>query len=77
MRLLAVGHRRRIDLRPELLLSDARRLDASLEALRRAAQGRENTMPHLIDAVRAYASVGEVCDALRQVWGEYVEEPMV
>src|SRR5262249_6288150 len=56
---------------------DAGRVEASLDGLRRAAEGRENTMPHLIDAVRAYATVGEVCDALRAVWGEYVEEPIV
>jgi methylmalonyl-CoA mutase N-terminal domain/subunit len=32
-------------------------------------------MPALIDAARAYATVGEMCDALRRVWGEWVEEP--
>jgi methylmalonyl-CoA mutase N-terminal domain/subunit len=33
----------------------------------------ENTMPFILDAVRAYATVGEICDALRQVYGEYTE----
>jgi methylmalonyl-CoA mutase N-terminal domain/subunit len=56
---------------------DERQLRGALEGLRRAAEGSENTMPHLLDAVRAYATVGEVCDALRAVWGEYVEEPIV
>ncbi len=32
-----------------------------------------NTMPFILDAVRAYATVGEICDALRQVYGEYTE----
>src|SRR5207248_4405364 len=32
-----------------------------------------NTMPYIIDAVRAYATVGEICDALRQVYGTYTE----
>jgi methylmalonyl-CoA mutase, N-terminal domain len=32
-----------------------------------------NTMPHIVDAVRAYATVGEICDALRQVYGTYTE----
>jgi methylmalonyl-CoA mutase, N-terminal domain len=33
----------------------------------------ENTMPHLVDAVRAYATVGEICEALREVYGTYTE----
>jgi methylmalonyl-CoA mutase N-terminal domain/subunit len=32
-----------------------------------------NTMPYLIDAVRAYATVGEICEALREVYGTYTE----
>ena len=32
-----------------------------------------NTMPYIIDAVRAYATVGEICDALRDVYGTYEE----
>ena len=32
-----------------------------------------NTMPYIIDAVRAYATVGEICDALRQIYGSYTE----
>jgi methylmalonyl-CoA mutase N-terminal domain/subunit len=34
-------------------------------------------MPPLLDAVRAYATLGEMCHTLRQVWGEYVEEPVI
>jgi methylmalonyl-CoA mutase N-terminal domain/subunit len=34
-------------------------------------------MEPLIEAVRAYATIGEMCDALRVVWGEYVEEPVI
>jgi methylmalonyl-CoA mutase N-terminal domain/subunit len=34
-------------------------------------------MPSIVDAVRAYATVGEVCDALRDVWGEYEEVPVI
>ena len=49
----------------------------TLDALRQGAAGRENTMPLLIDAVRAYATLGEMCDALREVWGEYVEVPTI
>jgi len=45
----------------------------SLDALRRSAEGRENTMPSILDAVRAYATLGEICDALRGVFGVYQE----
>src|SRR5713226_6048669 len=55
-----------------------------LEALKRAAAGTPsagmngnisdaNTMPYIVDAVRAYATVGEICEALRQVYGTYTE----
>ena len=46
----------------------------TLDALKRAAEGTtENTMPYLLDAVRAYATLGEICDALRTVFGTYQE----
>ncbi len=47
--------------------------DEALEALTRAAEGTENTMPYIIDAVRAYATLGEICDAFRGVFGTYTE----
>jgi methylmalonyl-CoA mutase, N-terminal domain len=49
----------------------------SLAALQAAARGRDNTMPPLLECVRAYATVGEMCDALREVWGEYEEVPVI
>jgi methylmalonyl-CoA mutase, N-terminal domain len=49
----------------------------TLDALKRGAASGDNTMPLLIDAVRAYATIGEMCDALREVWGEYVEVPTI
>ena len=48
----------------------------SLDALRETARGQGNTMEPLLDCVRAYATVGEMCDALRDVWGEYEEVPL-
>jgi methylmalonyl-CoA mutase N-terminal domain/subunit len=45
----------------------------SLAALRKAAQGSDNTMPFIYEAVKAYATVGEICDALRDVFGTYDE----
>ena len=47
----------------------------ALSALRSAAGGPTNLMPLLIDAVRAQATLGEICDAFRDVWGEYEETP--
>jgi methylmalonyl-CoA mutase N-terminal domain/subunit len=48
-------------------------VDRRLAALRKAAEGKDNLMPFLFDAVRAYATVGEVCDTLREVFGTYEE----
>ncbi len=48
-------------------------VERSLDALRRAAAGTGNTMPYILDAVRAYATLGEICDALRAVFGGYQE----
>jgi methylmalonyl-CoA mutase N-terminal domain/subunit len=44
-----------------------------LETLKRAAQGTENLMPHIYEAVKVYATLGEICDALRSVFGAYEE----
>jgi methylmalonyl-CoA mutase, N-terminal domain len=49
------------------------KVQRSLDALRRAAAGKDNTMPLILDAVRAYATVGEICDAFRSVFGSYTE----
>jgi methylmalonyl-CoA mutase, N-terminal domain len=49
----------------------------TLQALKLGAASHENTMPLLIEAVRAYATLGEMCDALREVWGEYEEVPVI
>jgi methylmalonyl-CoA mutase N-terminal domain/subunit len=44
-----------------------------LAALRKAAQGIENLMPHIFSAVKAYATLGEICDSLREVFGTHEE----
>ncbi len=48
-------------------------LREKLDRLRQAAQGTENLMPHIIAAVKAYASLGEISDILREVFGEHQE----
>ena len=45
----------------------------ALESLRRAAEGTENTMPAIIEAVKNYATLGEIMDVFRSVFGEYME----
>jgi len=52
---------------------DNGRVRQTLDALRRAAEGTDNTMPFILDAVRAYATLGEICDAFRAVFGSYQE----
>ena len=52
-------------------------LSTQLTDLKRAAQGTENLMPNILNAVRAYASVGEISNTLRSVFGEYQERVMV
>jgi methylmalonyl-CoA mutase N-terminal domain/subunit len=56
---------------------DNGRVRAALDALKRTAEGTENTMPFILDAVRAYATLGEICDALRGVFGSYQETSLV
>ncbi len=44
-----------------------------LASLRKAAQGTDNLMPHIYAAVKAYATLGEICDSLREVFGTHEE----
>jgi methylmalonyl-CoA mutase, N-terminal domain len=54
---------------------DQQRWQLALESLRQAAAEKENLMPTIINAVKAYATVGEICNALKEVFGEY-QEPL-
>jgi len=68
-----VAHRQAERLRK--LRADRSQAEVSrrLTALRKAAEGKDNLMPFLFDAVRAYATLGEICDAMRDVFGTYEE----
>ncbi len=55
---------------------DADAVQRALDGLRQAAQGTENVMPHLLAATRAYATLGEIMDTLREVFGVY-REPLI
>jgi methylmalonyl-CoA mutase N-terminal domain/subunit len=50
---------------------DDEAVDAALAAVREAARGGENVMPHIVDAVKAYATVQEISDVFRDEFGEY------
>jgi methylmalonyl-CoA mutase, N-terminal domain len=50
---------------------DDEAVDESLEALRDAAQGEANLLPYIVEAVKAYATVGEICNVMRDEFGEY------
>jgi methylmalonyl-CoA mutase, N-terminal domain len=53
---------------------DGARVTTTLARMADAARAGTNLMPPILEAVRAYATVGEMCDALREVWGEYRED---
>ena len=46
-------------------------VNEKLESLRKACQGTENVMPFILDTVREYATLGEICGVMREVFGEY------
>ncbi len=69
----ALGDQRRKQIQALRDRRDNGAVRQKLEALQAAAKGADNLMPHILDAVKALATVGEVCGALREVFGEYQE----
>jgi methylmalonyl-CoA mutase N-terminal domain/subunit len=55
---------------------DAKKHERTLDGLRKACEADENTMPRILDAVRARATLGEICDVMRDVFGVW-EEPLL
>jgi methylmalonyl-CoA mutase N-terminal domain/subunit len=69
------GHRRQTARLAQLRQErDNARVGQALDKLRIACQGTENTMPYILDAVRVYATLGEIIDVMKNVFGVY-EEP--
>lgn len=68
---LSVGERQIARLEKIKAARDNEAVKAALEKLREAAKGTENLMPYLIDAVKTYATLGEICGVLREEFGEY------
>ena len=55
---------------------DTAEAEAAIAELKRAAAGDANLMEPMLDAARAYATMGEMCEALREVWGTWRETPV-
>ena len=56
---------------------DATRVKTTLQAVEETARSNRNLMPAILDAVKAYATVGEISDVLRRVFGEYQESVVI
>jgi len=67
----AVGIRQKEKIAELKRTRDNKKVEETLKALNKAASGTENLMPYIIDAVKAYATLGEICGELRKVFGEY------
>ena len=73
---IELGERPRVDEQVEALKRlrserDAGRVETGLQEVRRAAEGTRNLLPPMREALRAYATIGEVCGVLRDLFGEY------
>ena len=67
----SVAHKQRERLAALRRRRDNAAVQQSLQNLEQAARGSDNLMPHILTAVEAYSTTGEICHALRRVWGEY------
>jgi len=61
--------------RDDVFSRDDARVQATLAELKRTAQGEGNTVPSMLEACRAEATLGEICGVLRDLWGSYTEPP--
>ncbi len=52
-------------------------VNEKLSALKTASEGDANLMPFILDAVKSYASIGEICNVMRSVFGEYKETVVI
>ena len=55
---------------------DNKKVEDALDGLRKASEGNENVMPHIVKAVREYATIGEIFEVWRELWGEW-DEPKI
>jgi methylmalonyl-CoA mutase N-terminal domain/subunit len=74
----AQGYERQVARLEKLRLErDNEKVSQSLKALCQACEGKENVMPYLIDCARAYATLGEITDVMREVFGVYAEPTFI
>jgi methylmalonyl-CoA mutase N-terminal domain/subunit len=52
-------------------------VDKNLSTLKKAAEGTDNLMPFILEAVKSYATIGEICNTMRSVFGEYKEHVVI
>ncbi|GAC1702865.1 MAG: methylmalonyl-CoA mutase family protein [Candidatus Acidiferrum sp.] len=71
-----VAHRQSASIAKLRSARSSSEVNRQLAALRAAAQGAHNLMPFILAAVKAYATLGEICGALRDVFGTYTEVPI-
>ncbi len=55
---------------------NSRAVNNACKALQEAARKDKNLIPPILEAVKAYATLGEICDVLREIYGEYREPPV-
>lgn len=67
----SVGEMQKANLAKLRAERDNAKVEATLTALRAACEGTDNVMPFILDAVRVYATLGEICGVMREVFGEY------
>jgi len=71
-----VGEQRQLDRLKKLREErNSSKMEKTLDDLRKAAEGDENLMPYILEASKAYATLGEISDTMREVFGEYEEPP--
>jgi methylmalonyl-CoA mutase N-terminal domain/subunit len=68
---MSVGEMKSAELKKYRAQRDHAKWKAALDKLREVSRTDENVMPHVIEAVKAKATVGEICDVWREVYGEY------
>ena len=68
---LSVGERQKEQLKKIKQERDQGRVERALKSIQGACESTDNVMPHILEAVKAYATLGEICDVMRGVFGEY------
>ena len=68
---LSVGERQKEKIAAIKASRNQEQVTRCLNAIRQACEGEENVMPLILEAVKAYATLGEICGVMREVFGEY------